>query len=359
MPAARVLALAAALGSRAEGAAIGAARFEQDASGLVRISYRLDNPENKEFDVALSLSRDGGRSFELSPKALSGDVGAVSGSGAKLITWEVEKDYPELSGRDFVFAVEGTPRKTAAERAGIEWVLIPGGSFMMGSQRGESNEQPVHRVTVRSFYMAKTEVTNKQYRACVEAGTCAPAHASDGSCYVPDGGRWKLGTLPASFQGDDQPVVCVDWEQAKAFSAWIGGRLPSEAEWEYAARSGGKDQAYPWGNERATCARAVMDDGGAGCGRNSTWPACSKPAGKTAQGLCDMAGNVWEWTQDWHHGSYNAAPSDGSAWESPAGSYRVLRGGSWYFDAGYARSALRGYGGPGYRGDDYGFRPSR
>ena len=167
----------------------------------------------------------------------------------------------------------------AAGKAGIEWVSIPGGSFQMGSSSGGSDEQPVHTVRVSSFALMKTEVTFGQYRQCVSAGACTPAHTSDGSCYVYDGDTWGKGTLPSSFQGDEQPVVCVDWEQAQAFAAWAGGRLPTEAEWEYAARSGGKSWTYPWGEETASCSRAVMDDGGNGCGEVRTWPVCSKQRG--------------------------------------------------------------------------------
>ena len=250
------------------------------------------------------------------------------------------------------------PARATAGKAGVQWVRIPGGKFTMGADDLGAAAQPRHEVTIKSFQMAKTLVTNKQYKACVAAGACATAHASDGTCWVYNGSKWEQGNLSASFQGDDQPAVCVDWNQAKAFSAWAGGRLPTESEWEYAARSGGKDQKYPWGDEAATCERAVMNDGGLGCGKTSTWPVCSKTAGNTQQGLCDMAGNAWEWVEDWYHGSYNGAPTDGSAWED-TGSYRVLRGGSWFFDAGYARSARRRYYDPGYRGDDLSFRVVR
>jgi formylglycine-generating enzyme required for sulfatase activity len=207
--------------------------------------------------------------------------------------------------------------------------------------------------------MAKTLVTNKQYRACVDAGACTAAHTSDGTCSMLKGLKWEQGTLSASFRGDDQPVVCVDWEQAKAFSEWAWGRLPSEAEWEYAARSAGKGRMYPWGDKQATCARAVMADGGYGCGRNMAWPVCSKPEGNSEQGLCDMAGNVWELVQDWYHNSYVGAPTDGSAWESPASFGRVRRGGSEYHVAGYARSAARATVDPAHRNSTIGFRPAR
>ncbi|MFI5346449.1 MAG: formylglycine-generating enzyme family protein [Elusimicrobiota bacterium] len=229
------------------------------------------------------------------------------------------------------------PSRSSAGKAAIQWVKIPGGTFAMGSADSDlTSSHPTHQVTVKSFQMAKTLVTNKQYKACVDAGACTAA-TGQGSIY----------------DGDDQPVVGVDWNQAQAFSIWVGGRLPSEAEWEYAARSAGKDWKYPWGNEDATCKRAVIS----GCG-NATAPVCSKPAGNTEQGLCDMAGNAWEWLEDWHRGSSSEAPSGGSAWEN-AGLVGVFRGGSWSNVAAYARSAGRDIADAHDRGNDLGFRPAR
>ncbi|OQC37378.1 MAG: Serine/threonine-protein kinase pkn1 [Deltaproteobacteria bacterium ADurb.Bin058] len=227
----------------------------------------------------------------------------------------------------------------------IKWVRITGGSFDMGSS-GHGSEQPVHSVTVPTFEMSKTEVTVAQYRACVYAGACT----------APDTGDYC--NWGQSDRGS-HPINCVDWDQARAFASWAGARLPSEAEWEYAARSGGRDWKYPWGDGDATCERAVMDDGsGNGCGRGSTtWPVCSKPRGNTTQGLCDMAGNVREWVQDWYHDTYDGAPTDGSAWESPTGFDRVARGGSWEDYAVYVRAADR-YALLG-RGADLGFRLAR
>ena len=225
---------------------------------------------------------------------------------------------------------------------GIEWVRIPGGSFMMGTIDLNylfASAKPVHEVNIHPFKMSKTEVTNRQYRACVNAGTCTAPQ---------DQGL--------AFDGDDQPAVGVDWNQARAFAKWVGGRLPSEAEWEYAAKSAGKDWEYPWGNG-APCAHAVIS----GCGQNNQAPArvCSMPSGNTEQGLCDMAGNAWEWVEDWIHNSYNGAPTDGSAWVDPASSFRVFRGGSWSDVASYARSAIRSDNYPDYRSINLGFRVAR
>ena len=247
-----------------------------------------------------------------------------------------------------------TPPSAPPPLGGTEWVRIEGGSFEMGSNTGRPHEKPVHTVQVPSFSISKTEVTVAQYRACVEAGACKTPK-TDSWC------NW------GKDDRDTHPVNCVIWHDAKAFAKWTGAHLPTEAEWEYAARSGGKKQAYPWGNEEATCDRAVIDDDGydkgrdGGCGRDSTWPVCSKPKGNTAQGVCDMAGNVWEWVEDGYQRSYKDAPTDGSA--HPSGTLRVLRGGGCVSPAGFARSAYRSGHGPWDRSRSIGFRlvlrPSR
>jgi formylglycine-generating enzyme required for sulfatase activity len=239
----------------------------------------------------------------------------------------------------------GKPQAMAQGEPGLEWVRIPGGSFEMGSTDGNSNEMPVHTVRIRTFDLMKTEVTVGQYRACVRAVACTE----------PDKGGY---CNYDKFDRENHPINCVEWYQAQAFARWAGSRLPTEAEWEYAARSGGKEQRYPWGNEEATCARAVMDDGGDGCGKDSPWPVCSKPQGNSTHGVCDLAGNVWEWVQDPYHSSYTGAPSDGSAWEGGA-SGRVFRGGSWYSSASGLRPAYRIWRGPSGRSFNLGFRLAR
>jgi iron(II)-dependent oxidoreductase len=218
---------------------------------------------------------------------------------------------------------------------------------MMGSTVS-SEEQPIHEVTVPTFQMMPTEVTVADYRACVAAGDCTAPNTGE-SCNWSVAGR------------KDHPINCVGWSQADAYCTWVGGRLPSEAEWEYAARGGGQNITYPWGDETATCDYAVMNDGNRGCGQSSTWAVCSKPAGNTDQGLCDMAGNAWEWVQDWwHRNSYDGAPVDGSAWVAGGGSDRVIRGGGWSLsDANYLRAANRGYTTPRGGSYDFGFRCAR
>ncbi|MBU1430360.1 formylglycine-generating enzyme family protein, partial [Myxococcota bacterium] len=242
-------------------------------------------------------------------------------------------------------------------KAGIAWISIKGGSFQMGSNKGDDDEKPVHTVRVRDFSIGKTEVTVGQYRACVAAGACSEPHWDDETCFVWTGSTWSKGRLPDSFRGEQQPVVCVDWDQAKAFASWAGGRLPSEAEWEYAARSQGQGREYPWGNAQASCSYAVMDDGGLGCGQDRTWPVCSKPRGNTEQGVCDMSGNVWEWVADMYSENYSSTPRDGT--EHLSGSERVDRGGGWVSNASGLRAAGRYGFDPGDRRDYLGFRVAR
>ena len=230
--------------------------------------------------------------------------------------------------------------------SGERWVTIPGGTFMMGSTAA-SYEKPVHEVTVPTFQMMRTEVTVAEYQGCVDDGVCTAPEATTGS-------NWGVAGR------ENHPVNHVDWQQANIYCKWAGGRLPSEAEGEYAARGGGQDITYPWGNEAPSCEYTVMKDGGNGCGQDRTWPVCSRTAGNTPNGLCDMAGNVWEWVQDWHHSRYDGAPSEGTAWTAGGGSYRVIRGGGYSTSlANSFRVAYRTYCDPERRVSFRGIRCAR
>lgn len=184
------------------------------------------------------------------------------------------------------------------------WVKMPAGSYDMGITLDEMKrlmdrpnlsrairkqlprEVPRHRVEVGEFEILKTEVTVAAYRQCIAAGKCKDTKKENHCTHARPDPEWM-------------PINCVTWTNAKDFCSWAGGRLPTEAEWEFAARSLGKDIRYPWGNEpEPNCNYAVTDEHGRGCGRRTLWPVCSKPKGNTQQGLCDMAGNAWEWVDD-------------------------------------------------------------
>ncbi len=210
----------------------------------------------------------------------------------------------------------------------LTWVAISGGLFAMGADDsyGGDDNMPIHTVTVPSFEMTQTEITVAAYDACINAGWCQDPLSTNASstCTWSSGEPQQYATLP---------VDCVNWVDAHRFCSWVGGRLPSEAEWEYAARSEGQATTYPWGEATPTCTLAANDL--AGCSLSLPDPVCSHPLGNTAQGLCDMAGNVWEWVEDaWSSSGYAGAPTDGSAPETgapsgPDGQPRVERGGGF------------------------------
>ncbi len=238
-----------------------------------------------------------------------------------------------------VVAAPSSGGAVASGRAGIEWVSIPGGSFSMGSNDGDSDEKPVHTVRVAGFEMSRSEVTVGQYKACVDAGACSAPTSCDWG--EPNWGKSGM---------DDHPVNCVTWDDAQTFARWAGGRLPSESEWEYAAR-GGQSYAYAGSNTAGDVAWYKDNSGG------RTHDVCGKR--QNSYGLCDMSGNVLEWVEDWYHDSYSGAPTDGSAWTSGGGSFRVIRGGSWNNAATYVRVANRSRTLPGYRYGIIGFRLAR
>ncbi len=227
--------------------------------------------------------------------------------------------------------------------AGIDWVSVPGGSFVMGSERtgeGASHRQaPQHSVSIQPFEISRCEVTVAQFRACVDAGSCgAPSRCTRGEPTWGQDGK------------DGHPVNCVSWQEAKDFARWAGGRLPTEAEWEYAARG---DQGWDYAGSSSVDAVAWYDGNSGG----QTHEVCLKQ--QNGYGLCDMSGNVWEWVEDPWHDDYQGAPTDGSAWESGGDSTRVRRGGSWSFSATHAQVAFRYWYSPLKRSSVVGFRIAR
>ncbi|MBN2803282.1 MAG: formylglycine-generating enzyme family protein [Deltaproteobacteria bacterium] len=228
---------------------------------------------------------------------------------------------------------------------GFEWVDIEGGSYEMGSGLMVAPddypvpeifipEGPVHTVNVPSFKMGKTEVTVAQYKECVKAGGCyLPSSLQEPPIYPTTCTPYENRNNLLYSDRSNHPVNCIPRDQMKDFCRWIGGHLPSEAEWEYAARSRGKDKTYPWGEDPVSCDFAVVNkELGTGCGTGTTAPVCSKPKGNTEQGLCNMAGNVSEYVEDEAHVTYDGAPTDGSAWLDKDETSIVRRGGNFFGD---------------------------
>ncbi len=214
-------------------------------------------------------------------------------------------------------------------------VRLAGGSFQMGSEAGEPDEAPPHPVTVSPFYIDATEVTTEAFDLCVAAGACERAHFQDGARR-----RYCNYGLP---DRKTHPMNCVSWFGADQYCRWIGKRLPTEAEWEFAAR-GTSGRRFPWGIEEPDCTRVIMkNDVNDGCGDDRTAAVGSRPTGATPEGVHDLAGNVWEWCADFYQEDYYAhAPAKNPA--GPArdalkpgtgedggstGLLRVMRGGSW------------------------------
>lgn len=224
-------------------------------------------------------------------------------------------------------------------------MLILGGTYMMGSddpQLGPAS-RPAHEVTVPTFEITMTEITMSQYQACIDAGICTEQIIDDVEC----------NTDPVSEA--NHPVNCVNWYQAEDFCTWAGGRLPSDAEWEYAARSGGRDVYYPWGNDwPQECVHANFNY----CHPGDS-PACSYPRGNTDNGLCDMTGNISELIKDNYHNTYVGAPTDGSAWIEPGSTSVVVRGGYWRSQAFFLSHYRRGGIGVSNSGEGLGFRCAR
>ncbi len=209
---------------------------------------------------------------------------------------------------------------------GADMVLVPAGPFTMGSDSGGAGEKPVHTVTLDAYYIDQYEVTNAAFRQCVEAGVCeAPTTCNNGESTYNDTGK------------ADHPVVCVDWYEAKAYCEWRGAKLPTEAEWEKAAR-GTDGRTYPWGEE-VNCKLANHRGTDGWCVKDTT-SVGSYPLGISPYGVYDMAGNVLEWVQS-IYGHYPYEAEDGREYLGGI-TKRVTRGGSWYNNDYNTRTTLRG-----------------
>lgn len=258
---------------------------------------------------------------------------AITDDGRKIrlndenMTWEWVKPSKEIV----------TPSDDA------KMILIPKGVFQMGDNYGFENEKPAHNVYLDAFYMDKYEVTNSQYKKFLEA-----------TGYEKTPKYW----LNVEFNAPNLPVVGVSWHDAKAYAKWAGKRLPTEAEWEKAARSGLENKRYPWGDE-INHGRANYE----GTGLIDKWEKTSPVSmfGPNDYGIYNMAGNVRECCEDWYNKDYYKESPEKNPKGPDSGEYRILRGGDWNSDPKYPlrndlRVAMRGTEKPDYTDYRAGFR---
>jgi len=218
-------------------------------------------------------------------------------------------------------------------------VRVPEGWFWMGSDSGQDNERPVHRVWIDAFLLAACQVTNAEYaRFLYAAGAAPPPHWSD-----------------PNFNHPDQPVVAVSWFEAKQYCEWLSAatgkhfRLPTEAEWERAARSGTENRLFPWGDAPP---HSLPD-------YEKRWQTGSEPVARYAPngfGLYDICENVHEWCSDWYEADYYAISPERNPGGPESGTRRASRGGSWRHHIKVARCAARSSIPPEFQYADYGFR---
>ncbi len=282
------------------------------------------------------------------------DAETVSGqSPAQRLSAAIEASQPMTAQLYLPMVTVGILTIDPTEEA----VFIPAGVFQMGcdvsnpAENGcttfplQNHELPLHTVYLDAYYIDRHEVTNARYTVCVEAGVCkAPA----------DNKSW---TRPSYYDNPDfadYPVINVTWHQAATFCTWVGKRLPTEAEWEKASRGNSDTRMFPWGNDAPNCTKANYADCVGDTNRVGSYP-----SGASSYNVIDMAGNVWEWVNDWYDANYYSM-SPGSNPQGPeTGWYRVMRGGDSRHSDERIRSANRNRRYPDSGSNNGGFRCAR
>lgn len=410
-----------------------------DGSKKVDIRYNLADADGDACAVTVQVSNDNGATWTVPITALTGAVGSgVTPGTGKLIVWDCKVDLPGAFGSQYKVRVCADDRPVGG------MVLIPAGEFLMGNSftgEGYSDELPRHAVYVSAFYMDRYEVTNAQYAAALNwakaqgnlitvtsgvvykynTGTsypyCSTTSAPAGSPNYGEYSRitWNGTTFGVTSGKENHPMVVVSWYGAVAYTNWrsamqgkplcydlstwncywnSGYRLPTEAEWEKAARGGAAGRRFPWSDSdyiqhaRANyySSTSYTYDTSATRGYHPLWGVSPYPYtspvgffdgslrykadfnwpgtatsyqttnGANGYGLYDMAGNVWEWCNDWYSSTYYSSSPYNNPRGPTSGSYRVLRGGCWNYNAYFCRVANRIYAWPNYRSFDYGFR---
>jgi len=364
---------------------------------LVNIYYDLlDLQHDKNYTIFLSISVDGGKSYNILSQGLTGDIGEKIAPGeGKHIIWNTGVVFDSLFCTDLRFrlAVMNTDSITLQSKTGLFYIdrnsrgyeeykndkdgsiliKIPAGEFRMGTPAGEGeiDEHPQHKVYLNEYYIGKYEVTNEQFEQFINATGYATDAEKKGRGILIEGDKWveKEGVnwrYYNSTEREKHPVVLVSWNDTQAYCVWARLQLPTEAEWEKAAR-GMDGREYPWGNDwnAAKCISKETDTdfiiskkGYVDMGESkSTLPVGSYSNGTSVYGCYDLAGNAWEWCNDWYGGYYTSG-----LYQNPKGpllgDHRVLRGGSFYSVSWTCRSAFRIWSEPSFQRPLYGFRVS-
>ncbi|HOF06234.1 MAG TPA: SUMF1/EgtB/PvdO family nonheme iron enzyme [Syntrophales bacterium] len=345
---------------------------------LVDITYDLADPDSPGLSVTIRISSDNGATWTVPASHVTGDVGpGIKPGTGKKIVWDAGADWNNMKS-------DGIVVKVIADDGPAGVVFIPGGTFLMGDPtptgEGYSNEKPAHSVTVSSFYMDRYEVTKALWDEVYtwatahgytfdNSGTAAAADHPVQSVYWYDAVKWlnarseREGRMPVYYTDGSQTTIYrtgrVDiTNEAVKWSA-DGYRLPTEAEWEYAARAGTATRFYT-----GDCISAETE---ANYDGRYPWNGCPTGTFRHATtavgtfppnpwGLYDMTGNVWEWVWDRYGSSYYSSSPSYNPYGPASGSDRVNRGGGWQNSGGDERSSRRGSAGPAYRDDDLGFR---
>jgi formylglycine-generating enzyme required for sulfatase activity len=346
----------------------------QDSARKVKITYTLTDPDSSNVYVSLSISNDNGATYNITPSLATGDIGWVRTGGSRTIYWDAKSQYPTAQWSNCKAKI------TADDSSGGvypgQMIYIPAGSFLMGNNGSEpysfSDELPQHSVYLSGYWIGKYEVTRGEYAQFMAAGgysnqaywssagwswrlTASSSYPSVGPprtqpSYWAASQNWGTGTFT---QTDSHPVVGVSYHEAEAFCNWAGGHLPTEAQWERAARwTGSYPNVYPWGNtwDAEKCNNLY----------DSLYPRCqSTPvgaysSGASPYGCMDMVGNVWDWCQEW----YKSYPGSSSPFDY-TNSLRAQRGGSWKYPNLDCRCANRSCDYPSVHWYDIGFRLAR
>ena len=306
------------LGATLSAQTVSNVRFEQENSH-VKITYSLD----KTADITISVSEDGGKTWRAPLKQVSGGVGKQVQPGSKTIYWNVLAEYDQFVGNNICFKIStqggSAVRTIIVNGVSFKMIQVEGGTFTMGATSEQGNdacadETPAHRVTLSDYYIGQTEVTQALWKAV-------------------------MGGNPSDFRGDKLPVEKVNWNDCQTFIRKLNSltgmqfALPTEAQWEYAARGGKKSKGYKYAGSNSVGQVAWYIDNS----KRKTHAVAKKQPNEL--GLYDMSGNVWEWCQDWY-GSYSSAAQTNPTGAS-SGSGRVSRGGSFYGHARYCRVSDR------------------